>query len=509
MSHSTMTPFIPSTLSCSIMDGVDKPQVVSIVVLGASGDLAKKKTFPALYALFCRELLSPNTIVYGYSRSHLTREQFHEQVTKYFKGDNATKEKFFSMCHYFAGGYDSAKDFERLNQELSELEKKSCSESSNRIFYLAIPPSVFVDAARAIKESGCSKNGWNRIIVEKPFGHDYDSAVQLSKELSPLFPEQDLYRIDHYLGKEMVQNLMVLRFANAFLEPIWSRHHIANVMISFKEDIGTEGRGGYFDQTGIVRDVMQNHLIQIMALVAMEPPVTLQAEDVRDEKVKLLRAVPPIEVRDIVIGQYDRSEDGKKKSYIEDDEKIPKDSITPTFATAIAFVRNDRWSDVPFILKCGKALNERKAEIRIQFRKPLHHLFNDNELTPNELVIRVQPNEAVYMKMLQKKPGLTSEMVQSELDLTYKSRFNEALNLPDAYERLILDVIRGDHNLFVRNDELEAAWKIFTKPLQTLEKERIKPILYPFGSRGPRQSDELLQRYGFVRSENYVWPGKL
>jgi len=296
---------------------------------------------------------------------------------------------------------------------------------------------------------------------------------------------------------------MVLRFANAVFEPLFNRNYVSSVSISFKEDIGTEGRGGYFDEFGIIRDVMQNHLTQILSLVAMEAPVTLDAEDVRNEKVKLLRAIPPIERSNVVVGQYTASPDGKVPGYLED-PTVPKFSKTPTFATAVAFVNNARWKGVPFILKCGKALSERKTEIRIQFAPPPHALFQD--VQANELVIRVQPNEAMYMKMTQKKPGITADLIQAELDLTYKDRFGNN-TLPDAYERLLLDVIRGDHNLFVRGDELEASWKIFTPILHELDKAHETPLQYVFGGRGPAESDELSKKFGFRRTEGYTWPG--
>eukprot|EP01113_Clastostelium_recurvatum_P017311 TRINITY_DN2026_c0_g1_i3.p1 TRINITY_DN2026_c0_g1~~TRINITY_DN2026_c0_g1_i3.p1 ORF type:complete len:509 (+),score=142.79 TRINITY_DN2026_c0_g1_i3:241-1767(+) len=484
-------------------------ETLSIVVLGASGDLAKKKTFPALYALYVRKLLPESTIIYGYARSHLSNDDFRKQVSKAFKGGNEeAKGKFMDMLHYFAGQYDKSEDFHKLDEELVKSEKQAGKGTANRIFYLAVPPEVFVPAAHSIRTAAASKSGWTRLIVEKPFGRDLASSTKLSNDLAQLFSEKELFRIDHYLGKEMVQNLMVMRFANAVFEPMWNRHHIANVQITFKEDIGTEGRGGYFDQYGIIRDVMQNHLIQMLALVAMEPPVTLSASDIQDEKVKLLRAIPPVELKDVVIGQYVKGK-GSEPGYIDSDDKIPRDSTAPTFATAILYVRNSRWADVPFILRCGKALDDRKAEIRIQFRQPASFLFNDDETPPNELVLRVQPNEAVYLKMNQKRPGLTTEMQQSELDLTYKDRFGSELSLPDAYERLVLDVIRNDHNLFVRDDELEEAWKIFTPLLHRLDKEKTKPEPYEFGSRGPASSDELIKRAGYVRSLGYKWPGKL
>jgi glucose-6-phosphate 1-dehydrogenase len=361
-----------------------------------------------------------------------------------------------------------------------------------------------VDVGKGIQPAAMSKTGWNRVIVEKPFGKDSDSSAELGKQLAALFDEDQIYRIDHYLGKEMVQNLMVLRFANTVFEPIWNREHIANVQITFKEDFGTQGRGGYFDSFGIIRDVMQNHLLQILSLVAMEPPVSMSAEDVRDEKVKLLRAIFPIAPEDMITGQYGADPKGKEPGYLED-KTVPKDSVTPTFACAVLHINNQRWKGVPFILKCGKALNERKAEIRIQFQRPKVESFKD--ISPNELVMRVQPDEAVYMKMSTKKPGLTGGIIHTELDLSYKRRFKEeAKNLPDAYERLIWDVVRGDHNLFVRADELVAAWKIFTPILHHIEKNKgLKPEIYQFGSRGPASADNLIGKYGYERTTGYRW----
>jgi len=292
----------------------------------------------------------------------------------------------------------------------------------------------------------------------------------------------------------MVQNLMVLRFANLIFEPIWNRHYINNVKITFKEDIGTEGRGGYFDPFGIIRDVMQNHLMQLFALVTMELPVSLNSEDVRDEKVKVLRATDPIGLEDIVVGQFTRSIDGKKEGYL-DDTGVPKDSITPTFAQAVMHINNPRWYGVPFIIKCGKGLEERKAEIRIQFKKVPHSLFPTAH--PNELVIRIQPNEAVYLNIINKVPGLSTDITNTDLDLSYKSKFQVAYT-PEAYERLILDAVRGDQNLFVRVDELAAAWRIFTPVLHGLEREKVQPILYPFGSRGPIEADQQALRVGWI-----------
>lgn len=472
---------------------------VSIIVLGASGDLAKKKTFPSLYALFGLGLLPPNFTIFGYARSKMSDEDFRKHASQNFKGWEDKKQAFLSRLFYHAGAYDNHQAFVELD---NLIKKHEGNQQGHRMYYMAIPSTIFVDVAKSIKSAAMSKTGWNRVVIEKPFGRDSETSAHLSKQLGAIFEEHQMYRIDHYLGKEMVQNLMSLRFANLVFDPLWDRDHISSVQITFKEDIGTEGRGGYFDEFGIIRDVMQNHLLQILALVAMEPPVSLNAEDVRDEKVKVLRACSPIKLEDVVIGQYGKDPEGKKPGYL-DDPTVPKGSLVPTFASAVIHINNGRWKGVPFILKCGKALSERKAEIRIQFYSNPQGLY---DAARNELVLRVQPNEAVYMKFNAKAPGMNDGTVETELDLTYNERFDA--RLPDAYERLIYDVLRGDHNLFVRADELEAAWKIFTPILHQIEREKIAPKIYPFGSRGPPESDELASRYGFFRSETYKWESK-
>jgi glucose-6-phosphate 1-dehydrogenase len=484
---------------------------LTVIVVGASGDLATKKTFPALYALHCHGLLPPGTIIAGYSRSKMDREKFITKMSSKFPAKyDDLKEEFCSRCFYHAGAYDSPEDFGALAAELAEKEK-AAGHTGNRIFYLAIPPTIFVDVGKGVQPAAMSKTGWNRVIVEKPFGRDSESSLELGRQLAALFAEHQMYRIDHYLGKEMVQNLMVMRFANTVFEPLWNSNFIQCVIITFKENFGTMGRGGYFDTFGVIRDVLQNHLLQIMSLVAMEEPVSMGAEDVRDEKVKLLRCVAPIVKEDTVVGQYGAPADGSEPSYLEDPSLPSKDSVTPTFAALVLWIKNSRWNGTPFVLKAGKALNERKAEIRIQFRMPGNTLF-EGQMSPNELVLRVQPDEAVYLKMSTKAPGLKGGVYHSELDLTYNQRFTEGdqskLDLPDAYERLIYDVIRGDHNLFVRADELVAAWKIFTPILHQLEKERTKPIIYEYGGRGPKEADELIARVGYMPTQAYKWQAK-
>lgn len=326
-----------------------------------------------------------------------------------------------------------------------------------------------------------SRPHFTRVIVEKPFGKDLKSSNELSAHLSKLFLEEEIYRIDHYLGKEMVQNLIVLRFANQIFKRIWNRDSIECVMITFKEPFGTQGRGGYFDEFGIIRDVMQNHLLQILSLVAMDTPVSKNAEEIRNEKVKVLRSIAELKMQDVIIGQYVGNPNGQgeeKLGYL-DDPTVPADSTTPTFCCAVLKIKNERWDGVPFILKSGKALNERKAEIRIQFKEVPGDIF-DNTCARNELVIRVQPDEAVYMKISTKKPGMNFNPVETELDLTYKHRY-EGEYMPDAYERLILDVFLGSQINFVRTDELAEAWRIFTPLLHQFEKEKPKPLTYVYG----------------------------
>ncbi|KAF9572257.1 Glucose-6-phosphate 1-dehydrogenase [Mortierella alpina] len=483
----------------------DSKHLYTVVVLGASGDLAKKKTFPALFGLFKNKYLNQNTRIIGYARTKMDQSTFEGHVSHYIKlktdEDKSALQQFLKLCSYQSGQYDKDSDFQILEKHIVDVEKTS--GASARLFYMALPPTVFIPVATSLKKNNYRKDVTIRLIVEKPFGMDLESSRKLAKDLGALFTEDEIYRIDHYLGKEMVKNLMILRFANVIFGSVWNRHCIDNVQITFKEKIGTGGRGGYFDEFGIIRDVMQNHLLQILSIVAMEPPVSLDAEDVRDEKVKVLRFIPPIAKDDVLLGQYSKSEDGKEPGYL-DDTTVPKGSKTPTYAAATIYIHNERWDGVPFVLKCGKALDQQKTEIRIQFKDVSGHLFKD--LSRNEIVIRVQPNEAVYVKMMNKEPGLGMKTIISDLDLSYSSRFNDSV-IPEAYESLILDALNGDHSNFVRDDELDAAWKIFTPILKTIDDGHIDPVPYPFGSRGPKGVSEFVAKYGYTRGEQeYVWP---
>lgn len=473
---------------------------VSIVVFGASGDLASKKTFPALFALYSKGLLPEKTRIYGYARSDMSKEDFAKKQTAHLKVDDKSKskvEEFTKLSQYVRGGYDDDKDFAELEKVLSEGEKDF--EERNRLFYLALPPSQFADVGEHIKKECYLKpeEGRVRVIIEKPFGRDLESSRDLQAHIAPLFSEAEIYRIDHYLGKELVKNLMKVRFLNMVMMSFWNNHYISNVSIVFKEPFGTEGRGGYFDDVGIIRDVMQNHLVQVLCLLTMERPVSQEPEDIRDEKVKVLRAVRPINVEEVIIGQYVSAEvkGEKKPGYKEDDTIKDKKTQTPTFAAIPLYIDNDRWDGVPFILKAGKALDEPKVEIVLQF-KPVPGADRDH-VQPNELVFRIQPNEAIFLRMNTKYPGLSDKVVQGDLDISYKDTFPNAV-IPEAYESLILDCLKGDHSNFVRDDELDVAWKIFTPLLERIDEGALEVEDYPYGSEGPESVKKLMHSKGFV-----------
>lgn len=476
---------------------------VSITVVGASGDLAKKKIFPALFALYYEGFLPKHFTIFGYARSRMTDAELRNMVSRTLtcridKRENCDEkmDEFLKRCFYHSGQYDSQENFAALDKKLMAHEG---GRVSNRLFYLSIPPNIFIDAVRCASSSASSGNGWTRVIVEKPFGRDSESSAAMTKSLKQYLKEDQIFRIDHYLGKELVENLSVLRFSNLIFEPLWSRQYIRNVQLIFSEDFGTEGRGGYFDHYGIIRDIMQNHLLQILALFAMETPVSLDAEDTRNEKVKVLRSMRPLRLEDVVTGQYkSHTKGGVSYPAYTDDKTVSKDSLTPTFAAAALFIDNARWDGVPFLMKAGKALHTRRTEIRVQFRHVPGNLYNRNfgtdlDRATNELVIRVQPDEAIYLKINNKVPGLGMRLDRSHLNLHYAARYSK--EIPDAYERLLLDAIEGERRLFIRSDELDAAWALFTPLLKELEEKKIIPEYYPYGSRGPVGAHYLAARY--------------
>lgn len=488
-------------------------EALTVFVIGASGDLAKKKTYPSLFALYKTQYLPDNVTIVGYARSKKTDQDFRAGIKSYLKGDETEIDNFLKKCIYRSGGYDDDEAVQKVANEMGRLEDETGMKVANRLFYFAIPPSLFVGIARSLKHSAMGHNGWSRFIVEKPFGADLESFEKLNTNISSILNEEEMYRIDHYIGKEAVQNLMVMRFGNAIFEPLWNRNYISSVVISFKENFGTKGRGGYFDKSGIIRDVMQNHLLQVLTMFAMEAPVRQTGDYIRNEKVKVLQAIPEIKLADCITGQYIADDEGIEQDYTAD-TGVPDDSKTPTFAAMVLYINNPRWEGVPFIMRAGKALNERKSEVRVQFRQSpgsglLFPGSGERGLERNELVMRLQPNEAVYMKVNIKSPGLAGDPVVSELDLSYKTRFPDKFStLPDAYTRLILQVLRGDSSAFVRDDELREAWKIFTPVLHEIDQGKLEPIKYKAFSRGPKEFDEMARKFGYVYGgEVYNWNG--
>mmetsp|Transcript_10290 Transcript_10290/g.19471 ORF Transcript_10290/g.19471 Transcript_10290/m.19471 type:complete len:529 (-) Transcript_10290:118-1704(-) len=479
---------------------------LTVAVLGASGDLARKKTYPALHKLFEKGFLPKHSLIVGYARSPMSDDQLRSQLRGYLKGSEKTKDDFLRLCVYIPGQYSLTCDtegpvaFQHLADALEAHEAECPSLPGNRLFYLALPPSTYPPVCENIKKCCISQSGWTRVVVEKPFGRDLKSSEALNEQICCLFDEKQLYRIDHYLGKEIVQNLMVMRFANRFLSPLWNRENIANVQIIFKEPFGVEGRGGYFDHYGIIRDVIQNHLLQIMALIAMERPPSLSPDDIRDEKLKVLRCVPPLSTDKVVLGQYTTGPNGEA-GYL-DDPTVPTGSSCPTFALCVLYVNNERWDGVPFILKAGKGLNEHKTEIRVQMKDVPGDLFsnpnaNMGSQTRNEFVLRVQPDPAIYMKMTVKDPGMRLAITQGELELAYNMKYDDVV-IPDAYERLILDCINGDQQHFVRRDELKASWSIFTPLLHYIDAGGYELEPYVYGSRGPYSADRLREAVGHI-----------
>jgi len=484
-----------------------KKDKLIVVVVGASGDLAKKKTFPSLLDLFSNRFLPCDVSIWGFARSKLTHDDLRNKLKPYLEKSGYHQpeivEEFLSRCFYQRGkGYGDLESWGELGRKLSSIEDTFQEMKNNRLFYFAIPPNVFAETGIAIKKTSMADKGWSRMIVEKPFGRDLESCEALLKTLAGNFKEEQLYRIDHYLGKELVQNVLVMRFGNLWLEKIWDRNNIQCVFLTFKENFGTEGRGGYFDKYGIIRDIIQNHLMQLLTLLAMESPTKADGpgsgESIRDAKVQVLKAILPVTMDDCLLGQYE--------GYTDDPTIANKDSNTPTYAAICCYVNTPRWAGVPFILKAGKALHERKAEMRVQFKNaPAAEFLFGKECARNELVMRMQPDEAIYFKTNVKSPGFSSDPIQSELEVNYNTRYSEESN-PDAYTRLILDVLRGRSAAFVREDELRKSWEIFTPLLQQIDNENKKPFTYKCDSRGPHEADAFIKnKSGYIRNEDYVF----
>lgn len=486
---------------------VDQETAYAFIVLGAAGDLAKKKTFVSLFHLHLARCLPTTLSIIGCDDPAFhaditdTNALWEKRLKEYLEAETDKSQQdladFRSRLSFMPVRYNEPETWRALDQQIRDLAKGR--RRDNRVYYLALPSFLFGVAVQQIREHVWSKTGFGHVIVEKPFGRNQVEAQALSGELSRYLEETNIFRIDHYLAKTLVLNILALRFANRELGSLFHAHHVANVRITFKEDVGVAGRAGYFDNYGIIRDIMQNHLMQVLTLIAMEAPASLKAEDVRDEKVKVLKQIRPISAEDCVIGQYIGYQDDAGIQRINAEKGYP--SRTPTFALAVLYLDNERWSGVPFIMKAGKLLENRHTIVRVQFKKaPPGSLFGDQP--QNELVIRIQPNEAIYYKMLAKMPGLSQsarDVQQTVLDLDLKKRF-EMRRLPEAYEKLIHDVLQGESHNFVRADELQQAWRIFDPLLHKLEvEEKRVPEPYAIGSRGPMMAERLIDRMGFRR----------
>lgn len=479
-----------------------------LVIFGITGDLAKKKLLPAIYDLANRGLLPPSFALTGFGRREWTTAEFedvvHDAVRSHARTpwNERTWDQLVSGFRFVQGEFDDDAAFDRLADTVRALDTEQ-GTGGNHAFYLSVPPDAFPVVLRQLSRSGLSGDqaspGWRRVVIEKPFGHDLASAQELDKVVSEVFPPDSVFRIDHYLGKETVQNILALRFANQLFEPIWNANYVDHVQITMAEDIGIGTRAGYYDGIGAARDVIQNHLLQLLALTAMEEPVSFEPEALRMEKEKVLSAVrlPDDLAAHTARGQYAAGWQGGEKvlGYL-DEKGIPVDSVTETYAALRVDVDTRRWAGVPFYLRAGKRLGRRVTEIAIVFKRAPHLPFDQTatrELGENALVIRVQPDEGVTIRFGGKVPGTAMEVRDVTMDFGYGHAFTE--NSPEAYERLILDVLLGDPPLFPRQKEVELSWQVLDPVIAAWE-EQGQPEAYPPGSWGPAGADEMLARDG-------------
>nr|WP_246299097.1 glucose-6-phosphate dehydrogenase [Nocardioides panaciterrulae] len=480
-----------------------------MVLFGVTGDLSRKKVMPAIYDLANRGLLPPGFSLVGFARRDWAHQDFAQIVHDSVKAHARTEfreevwQQLAEGFRFVPGDFDDDQAFDRLRRTIEELDVDR-GTGGNHAFYLAIPPGFFGAVVGQLKEHGLAeeRNGsWRRVVVEKPFGHDLESARELNDVLGQVFPSGSVFRIDHYLGKETVQNILAMRFANELFEPIWNANYVDHVQITMAEDIGIGGRAGYYDGIGAARDVIQNHLLQLMSLVAMEEPTSFDAESLRIEKQKVLSSVVLPRRLDLTTarGQYAPGWAGGEKvpGFLEE-EGIRKTSTTETYAAVTLGVDTRRWAGVPFYLRTGKRLGRRVTEVAVVFKRAPHLPFSSTsteELTQNALVIRVQPDEGMTIRFGSKVPGTAMEIRDVNMDFVYGGSFVESS--PEAYERLILDVLLGDPPLFPRHEEVELSWKILDPILEHWAKKG-KPEQYPSGTWGPESADKMLARDGRV-----------
>jgi glucose-6-phosphate 1-dehydrogenase len=483
-----------------------------MVIFGATGDLTHRKLLPALYNLALEHPLPAGFSVVGFARRSYSDDDFRQQALESINAHSRQKpvnlqvwDSFASGIRYLQSAFHDPKGYEKLNTLLNTLDQER-GTSGNRIFYLSTPPSQYPEIIQRIGVAGLNKNrkGWTRIIIEKPFGHDLASARELNRQVSKVFREEQVYRIDHYLGKETVQNILVFRLANGIFEPVWNRRYVDHVQITVAENLGLEGRSSYYEESGAIRDIVQNHVLQLLTLVAMEPPIAFDADAVRDEKVKVLHALQPFVGRDVSINsiraQYGPGWVGGKQvpGYLEENGVSPI-STTETYVSMKIYIDNWRWAGIPFYLRTGKYLPKRVTEIAIQFKQAPLILFKRSEahgqIEPNVLILRIQPDEGISLKFGAKVPGTEMQIRAVNMDFFYGSSF--VREQPEAYERLILDCMVGDSTLFTRRDEVEAAWIFIQGILDEWKDEPRETIqTYEAGTWGPQAADEYIWKDG-------------
>ncbi|MFQ5857884.1 MAG: glucose-6-phosphate dehydrogenase [Anaerolineae bacterium] len=486
-------------------------QPATMVIFGASGDLTRRKLMPALYRLHCQGRLPEGFSIVGFSRTPFSHDAFREKmrqaVEEFGNAPMATSEwgSFAQGLFYSPGSANNSEDYRKLNHFLGSLRDRPIV-IDNRVYYLAVAPQFYDNIVTWLGQTGMAadNDGWRRIVIEKPFGHDLKSAQALNEVVHQSFRERQVYRIDHYLGKETVQNIMVFRFANAIFEPLWNRNYIDHVQITVAETVGVGNRAAYYDTAGVLRDMFQNHLLQLLTLTAMEPPIAFEATALRDEKVKVLRALRPIQPEDAaertVRGQYSAGHiDGRPVLGYRDEPDVAPGSQTATYAALKLYIDNWRWQGVPFYLRSGKRLAEKATEIAIQFKCAPHLMFPLPEgrgLNANVLALCIQPDEGMHLQFETKVPGAGMTMRSVDMEFHYLSAFGTDA-LPDAYERLLLDVLQGDASLFARSDEIELAWLLIDPILASWDTDTAPGLaFYESGSWGPGVADQFMRRDG-------------
>lgn len=493
----------------SVIAGRISPEPCSLVIFGATGDLTHRKLIPALYNLSMESALPPAFSVIGFARREKCdasfRSELETSVRKYSRQgvQDGSWAHFASSISYHRSAFDDEAGYLSLAERLEELDRDRGTRG-NRLFYLSAGPDQFETILRHLEKSGLNKapeGSWARVIVEKPFGSDLDSAQKLNALVEEVFPESATYRIDHYLGKETAQNIMALRFANSVFEQLWNSRYIDHVQITASEPMGVEGRAGYYDKSGAMRDMVQNHLLQLLCLAAMEPPVGLDADSIRDEKVKVLKSLRRISgddvKRQVVRAQYNAGTvQGRRVPAYRDEKDITPESTTETYVALQLNVDNWRWAGVPFFMRVGKRLAKSGTQISLHFRESPPVLFNAaGDTRDNVLVIRIQPDEGITLHMNAKLPGNTSHLHPVRMDFHYHTTFEQAN--PEAYERLLLDAMSGDATLFARRDEVEEAWKFVDEIRTAWPSSDADLAFYPAGTAGPSEADDLIRRFGF------------